>query len=71
MILIISTCQDKLSEEEFVKPIANIVGDEASAGDWFIGSASQTYHLGGSWMGTLSDIDISSGYWVHLDNLLI
>ena len=27
MILIISTCQDKLSEEEFVKPIANIVGD--------------------------------------------
>lgn len=25
MILIISTCQDKLSEEEFVKPIANIV----------------------------------------------
>ena len=27
MILIISTCQDKLSEEEFVKPIANIVKD--------------------------------------------
>ncbi|MBC8444348.1 gamma-glutamyl-gamma-aminobutyrate hydrolase family protein [Candidatus Woesearchaeota archaeon] len=25
MILIISTCQDKLSEEEFVKPITNIV----------------------------------------------
>ena len=27
MILIISTCKNKLSEEEFVKPIANIVGD--------------------------------------------
>ena len=27
MILIISTCKDKLSEEEFVRPIANIVGD--------------------------------------------
>ena len=27
MILIISTCNNKLSEEEFVKPIATIVGD--------------------------------------------
>ena len=27
MILIISTCQNRLSEEEFVKPIANIVKD--------------------------------------------
>ena len=27
MILIISTCQNRLSEEEFVKPIANLVDD--------------------------------------------